>query len=146
MIKAWMSNISYVQQSPYLENGSLAKNIAFLEEIIDEEKLQNAISRASLSDFVGSQNPHKILIEENGKNLSGGQRQRVVIARALYHQAKLIILDEATSALDNETEASITETVQSLKGTGVTIIIIAHRLSTLEGVDRILEIDQLTST
>ena len=141
-MKAWMGNISYVQQSPYLENGSLAKNIAFLEENIDEEKLQNAINRASLSDFVGIQDPHKILIEENGKNLSGGQRQRVVIARALYHQAKLIILDEATSALDNETEAAITETVHNLKGTGVTIIIIAHRVSTLKGTDRILKINQ----
>ena len=141
-MKAWMGNISYVQQSPYLENGSLAKNIAFLEENIDEEKLQNAINRASLTDFVSTQNPHKILIEENGKNLSGGQRQRVVIARALYHQAKLIILDEATSALDNETESAITETVHNLKGTGVTIIIIAHRVSTLNGTDRILKINQ----
>lgn len=139
-MKTWMANISYVQQSPYLENGSLAKNIAFLEENIDEGKLKNSINKASLSNFVGSQNPHKILIEENGKNLSGGQRQRVVIARALYHEAKLIILDEATSALDNETEAAITETVHNLKGTGVTIIIIAHRLTTLKGVDRIIEV------
>lgn len=139
-MKAWMANISYVQQSPYLENGSLAKNIAFLEDNIDEEKLKNSIKIASLSDFVGSQNPHKILIEENGKNLSGGQRQRVVIARALYHNSKLIILDEATSALDNETEAEITNTVQNLRGTGVTIIIIAHRLTTLKGVDRIIEV------
>ena len=142
-MRSWMSKISYVQQSPYLENGSLAKNIAFLEDDIDERKLKKAIHRASLQDFVGKRKPSELLIEENGKNLSGGQKQRVVIARALYHEAKLIVLDEATSALDNETEASITETVQNLKGTGVTIIIIAHRLSTLKGVDRVIRIEDL---
>ena len=139
---AWMQNISYVQQNPYLESGSLAKNIGFLEDQIDEHRLQNAIKKASLTDYVEGRNPHEIFIEENGKNLSGGQRQRIVIARALYHQAKLIILDEATSALDNETEAAITETVQNLKGTGVTIIIIAHRLSTLNGVTKVWEIQK----
>ncbi len=140
--KAWMQNISYVQQNPYLEAGSLAANIAFLEQTVDEKRLQLAIDKASLKEFVGQRNPNKIFIEENGKNLSGGQKQRVVIARALYHQASLIILDEATSALDHETEAVIIETVQKLKGTGVTIIIIAHRISTLKGTDRIIKINQ----
>lgn len=142
--KAWMQKISYVQQSPYIEAGSLASNIAFLEKEIDEKRLQYAIKQASLNEFLEGRDSKDIMLEENGKNLSGGQKQRVVIARALYHQASFIILDEATSALDNETELAITQTVQSLKGTGVTIIIIAHRLSTLEGVDRIINIDDLT--
>ncbi|MEZ5050624.1 MAG: ATP-binding cassette domain-containing protein, partial [Saprospiraceae bacterium] len=85
--------------------------------------------------------PSEVLIKENGKNLSGGQKQRIIIARALYHNAKLIILDEATSALDNETEQEINETVKNLKTTGTTVVIIAHRYSTLRFTDRIIEMD-----
>jgi ABC-type bacteriocin/lantibiotic exporter with double-glycine peptidase domain len=136
----WMSNISYVQQSPYLETGSLADNVAFLEDEVDKPRLMNALKKASLGDFLDGRDPADVQIEEHGKNLSGGQKQRVVVARALYHKSRLIILDEATSALDNETEMAITETVEGLRGSGVTIIIIAHRLTTLKNVDRIIEL------
>lgn len=140
-IKNWMNQISYVQQSPYLERGSLASNIAFLDEKPDAQKLNKVIQMASLSDFVGTHNPFDLVIDEEGKNLSGGQKQRVCIARALYHNSKLIIFDEATSALDNQTENEVNETILNLKGTGVTIIIIAHRYSTLKYTDRIIEMD-----
>jgi ABC-type multidrug transport system fused ATPase/permease subunit len=138
---SWMQLISYVQQSPYLEKGNLAENIAFLDDKIDEDRLVAAIKNASLKSLIGESDPFEFQVEENGKNLSGGQKQRVIIARALYHNAQFIILDEATSALDNETEAEINETVAKLKGTGVTVIIIAHRITTLKYTDRIVEME-----
>lgn len=138
---SWMNKISYVQQSPYLEDGSLAKNVAFLDEQIDDGRLKRALNTASLANFINGRNPNDIHIAEGGKNLSGGQKQRIIIARALYHYAELIILDEATSALDNETEEVISETVANLKGSGVTIMIIAHRMTSLRAVDRIVEVD-----
>ncbi|MCI5055017.1 MAG: ATP-binding cassette domain-containing protein [Flavobacteriales bacterium] len=137
----WMAGISYVQQAPYLEKGNLQSNIAFLEKEVDQERMNYAIEKASLSEFVGKRDPKDVIIDENGKNLSGGQKQRVIIARALYHRSKLIVMDEATSALDNETEEEVNETIKHLKGSGVTIIIIAHRHSTLKHTDRIIEID-----
>lgn len=138
--KAWMDNISYVEQNPYLEKGTLSNNIAFLEEQVDETKLSKAIKEASLSSFLMGRSPENIRIEEAGKNLSGGQKQRIAIARALYHNSSLIILDEATSALDQETENEINETIQGLKGSGLTVIIVAHRISTLKHCNRIIEI------
>ena len=140
--RAWMGKISYVQQSPYIERGSLARNVAFLEDQIDDERLNKAIVGASLTDLIGSTSPHNFSIEESGKNLSGGQKQRIIIARALYNEAQVIILDEATAALDNQTEAEVNQTVNSLRGTGVTIIIIAHRYSTLKYTDRIIELEK----
>lgn len=140
-LKNWRSKISYVQQSPYLEKGSMASNIAFLEETINQSKLNKAIKLSCLDGFVGSSDPDDVFVDEFGKNLSGGQKQRVAIARALYHNAELIILDEATSALDNETELAIIETIDRLKGTGITILIIAHRLSTLKNVDYTLKVE-----
>jgi len=134
---SWRNQVSYVQQSPYLEKGNLTTNIAFLEDEVDEDRLNYAIASSSLKDFVGKRKPSEVFIDEGGKNLSGGQRQRVIIARALYHQSKLIVLDEATSALDNETENEINQTIESLKTTGVTLLIIAHRYSTLKHTDRI---------
>ena len=131
-----------MQQSPYIERGSLARNVAFLEDQIDDERLNKAIVGASLTDLIGSTSPHNFSIEESGKNLSGGQKQRIIIARALYNEAQVIILDEATAALDNQTEAEVNQTVNSLRGTGVTIIIIAHRYSTLKYTDRIIELEK----
>ncbi|WP_066755476.1 ABC transporter ATP-binding protein [Crocinitomix algicola] len=137
----WRRKISYVQQSPYVENTSLAKNIAFLEDDIDAERLNNAIEKASLTELVGNTSPFDFQIKENGKNLSGGQKQRILIARALYHDADLIILDEATSALDNETENEINTTVSKLKNSGTTVIIIAHRYTTLQHTNRIVQME-----
>ncbi len=138
---SWMNEISYVQQSPYLERGSLAANIAFLEQEIDTDRLKKAITAASLDGFVNGRDPYQIQIDEMGKNLSGGQKQRVIIARALYHNSSLIILDEATSALDNETEEAINQTIEQLRGSGITILIIAHRFSTLKHTDRIIRLE-----
>ena len=139
-VRSWMNQISYVQQSPYLEPDSLAANIAFLEDGVDELRLQEAIKRASLDTFLAGRNPAEVMLQEGGKNLSGGQKQRICIARALYHNSKLLILDEATSALDTQTELEVTETIKKLRGSGVTVIIIAHRYSTLAYTDRIFEI------
>jgi ABC-type multidrug transport system fused ATPase/permease subunit len=139
--RSWMNQISYVQQTPYLEKGSLASNIAFLETAIDSERLNKAIEGASLLELVNGRDPFSIQIDELGKNLSGGQRQRVIIARALYHNSSLIILDEATSALDNETEEEINQTIYRLKGTGITLLVIAHRFSTLKHTDRIYRME-----
>lgn len=138
-MRSWQKKISYIQQNPYIEKGTLASNIAFLDASIDNDKLLKSIEMASLSDFVGNQNPNEIKISENGKNLSGGQKQRIIIARALYNEVDLIIMDEATSALDKDTEIDITESIKKIKGTGLTIIIIAHRYSTLKYTDRIFE-------
>jgi len=146
LLKTWMHMISYVQQGPYLEKGSLSMNVAFLEKAVDKERLQRALKAASLSRFVDARDPDGILIEEMGKNLSGGQKQRIAIARALYHKSEIIILDEATSALDNETEQEINETIRKLKNTGVTVLIIAHRVSTLKHCDHIYEIENGKST
>lgn len=140
-VRGWMSNISYVQQSPYIEQGTLASNIAFLETEIDENKLKKCIEMASLSDFVKGRNPSEIEISEGGKNLSGGQKQRVCIARALYNNSQLLIFDEATSALDNETEREVTDAIKELKGSGVTVVVIAHRYSTLKYCDRIINVE-----
>lgn len=138
--KAWMDRISYVEQNPYLEKGSLSNNIAFLEDKVDDDKLSRSIKEASLTDFVRGRKPDEIKIEESGKNLSGGQKQRIAIARALYHNSSLIILDEATSALDQETENEINDTIKGLKGSKLTVIIVAHRISTLKHCNRIIEI------
>ena len=140
-LKSWMDKISYVQQGPYLEKGSLSKNIAFLEGEIDQARLMYAIEGASLLEFVDGRDLHTILIEEMGKNLSGGQKQRVAIARALYHRSEIIILDEATSALDNTTENEINSTINQLKSTGVTVFIIAHRVTTLKHCDNIYKVE-----
>lgn len=139
-LRGWTSKISYVQQAPYIETGSLAKNIAFLENTVDDMLIKKVIKAASLKGLIGEENPHNFFINENGKNLSGGQKQRILIARALYNQSQLIILDEATSALDNQTEQEINDTIENLKGTGVSIIIIAHRFSTLKSCNRVLEL------
>ena len=136
-IHGWQANLAYVPQSIYLIDGSIRENIAMGEapEEIDEAKVKQALQMAELYDFV--QNLPEGLetgVGERGVKLSGGQRQRIGIARALYQEPEVLILDEATSALDNETEKNITDTILKLKGR-ITIIAIAHRMSTLEHCD-----------
>lgn len=139
----WLDLVSYVPQSIYLIDGSIKENIALgvNKEDFSEERLNEAIKMAQLSDFV-NELPKKAdtMVGEMGVRLSGGQRQRIGIARALYKNPKVLVLDEATSALDNETEKSITDTILSLKGYR-TIISIAHRLSTLENCDFKIKFD-----
>ena len=138
----WGSLIGYVPQSIYLSDTSICKNIAFgIEESeIDEDSVRAALEKAELLDFVQSL-PNGIHTEvgDRGVRLSGGQRQRIGIARALYHDPEILILDEATSALDNETEMSVMEAIESLHGK-MTLIIIAHRLTTIKNCDAIYEI------
>lgn len=140
-IRSWQVNLAYVPQDIYLIDGSVAENIALGEnkDDIDMALLNQVMSMAELSDFVLAL-PEGIdtFVGERGVKLSGGQRQRIGIARALYQKPELLILDEATSALDNDTEKSITDTILKLKGQ-ITIIAIAHRLSTLAECDYKIE-------
>lgn len=133
----WLKLVGYVPQSIYLVDGSIKENIALgvPSDKISDKRIQEVMDMAQLTGFV-SELPckDKTIVGERGTRLSGGQRQRIGIARALYKNPKVLILDEATSALDNETEKSITKTILSLKGV-ITIISIAHRLSTLEDCD-----------
>jgi len=133
----WQMNLSYVPQGIYLIDGSIKENIALgvPYKDIDDDKIKKVLQMAELYDFVAAL-PDKLetMVGERGVKLSGGQRQRIGIARALYYEPEVLILDEATSALDNETEKNITETILKLKGQ-ITIIAIAHRVSTLEECD-----------
>lgn len=136
-IRGWQTNLAYVPQSIYLIDGTIKENIAlgFAENEIDDELINKVLHMAELYDFVYSQQDNiNTNVGERGVKLSGGQRQRIGIARALYQKPEVLILDEATSALDNETEKSITNTILKLKGK-ITIIAIAHRISTLEQCD-----------
>jgi ATP-binding cassette, subfamily B, bacterial PglK len=138
-LRAWQNLIGYIPQSIFLMDDTVERNIAFGVPAgeVDGEKLERAIELAQLSELMG-QMPDgiKTAVGERGVRLSGGQRQRIGIARALYHEREILVLDEATAALDNETEHLITEAVRSLSGMK-TVIIIAHRLSTVQHCQRI---------
>lgn len=143
-IKLWQNNIGHVPQAIYLSDESIAENIAFgmAKENIDMNRVKEAAGKAQISETIDAM-PQKYdtKIGERGVRLSGGQRQRIGIARALYKKVDLIVLDEATSALDSKTEKEIMEIFQSL-GTNVTLIMIAHRISTLKNCNKIIEVDQ----
>lgn len=133
----WRKNLAYVPQSIYLIDGSIKENIALGIDVnaVDIELLNKVICMAELTEFVDSlPDGMETSVGERGVMLSGGQRQRIGIARALYQQPDILILDEATSALDNDTEEAITNTILKLKRR-MTIISIAHRLTTLEACD-----------
>ena len=147
-INAWLDNVSYVPQSIYLIDGSIRDNIAFgvLPEDIDDERITKVLKMAELYDFVqGLDLKENTPCGDKGAKLSGGQKQRIGIARALYQNPTVLVLDEATSALDGETEKQITETINKLKG-DITIIAIAHRLSTLESCDFKIKFENGTAT
>ncbi len=138
----WSAMIGYVPQSTYLFDDSIRRNVAFGDTSPDDDKVWDALEKASLKDFVESlPDGLDTHVGEQGIMLSGGQRQRVAIARALYSEPQILVLDEATSALDNETEATVMEAIESLQGM-VTMIIIAHRLTTIKNCDRIYEITE----
>jgi len=147
--RAWQSSIGYVPQHIYLADDSVEANIAFgiSPENIDQVVVERVAKIADLHDFVTNKlpNQYKTKVGERGVRLSGGQRQRIGIARALYLNPQVLVLDEATSALDNITEQAVMEAVHNL-GQKITIIIIAHRLSTVKGCDTIffLEGGELT--
>ncbi len=143
-LNAWQSLLGYVPQTIFLTDDTLERNIAFgiPNHLIDQKKLQKAIRAAQLTELV-EQLPDGLQtqIGERGVRLSGGQRQRIGIARVLYYDRPIIVLDEATAALDNETESLISDAVEALSGQK-TLIIIAHRLTTLEHCDRIYAMER----
>ncbi len=143
--RMWQKSIGYVPQQIYLSDDTVAANIAFglsFEEI-DLQAVERAAKIANLHDFVVKDLPHgyQTTVGERGVRLSGGQRQRIGIARALYHSPKVLILDEATSALDNLTEQAVMEAVHNLSHE-ITIILIAHRLSTVRECDQIFLLEK----
>jgi ABC-type bacteriocin/lantibiotic exporter with double-glycine peptidase domain len=140
---AWQGNISHVPQNIYLVDGSLAENIAFgvPPKKIDRERVRLAAQRARIADFIESfATGYDTSVGERGIRLSGGQRQRVGIARALYKHASLLVFDEATSALDSDTERSVIESINDL-GRDLTLLMIAHRTSTLRACDVIHKLE-----
>ncbi|RJW48470.1 ABC transporter ATP-binding protein [Lachnospiraceae bacterium OM02-31] len=141
-LQCWYNHLGYIPQTIYLSDDTIRNNIAFgikEEEIIDES-VWTALKKAQLVDFVDKlDNGLDTFVGERGMRLSGGQRQRIGIARALYHNPDILILDEATSALDNDTEQAVMDSIESLKREK-TILIIAHRLTTIRNADIIYEI------
>lgn len=142
--RAWQRRIAHVPQSIYLADASIAENIAFGVPApqIDRDRVRLAAQQAQISDHIESLvDGYDTRVGERGVRLSGGQRQRIGIARALYKQAEVIILDEATSALDNATEQAVMDAISAV-GEGLTVLIIAHRLTTLRNCDQIVELRQ----
>lgn len=141
----WQANLGYVPQEIFLSDGSVAANIALglAPEEIDMARVETCARMARIHDFVSRDLPegYATRVGERGLRLSGGQRQRIAIARALYRDPEVIIFDEATSALDSLTEAEVMEAIRPLSGRK-TLIIIAHRLTTLEGCDQILRLER----
>jgi ABC-type multidrug transport system fused ATPase/permease subunit len=142
-IDRWAKCISYIPQQIYLLDESIAENIAFgiPREEIDEAKIQETLVKSQLSDFVATI-PGGIhtIVGERGIRLSGGQRQRIGIARALYNDTPILVLDEATSSLDNDTEKAVMDAIMGLHGEK-TLIIVAHRLSTIEHCDIVYRVE-----
>lgn len=136
----WAKIVGYVPQMVFLIDDTIRGNIVFWDESVEDEKVWNALHQASLDEYVkGLPDGLDTIVGERGVKFSGGQRQRIAIARALYAGPQILILDEATSALDNETEEAVMEAIDSLAGV-MTLIIIAHRITTLKNCDRIFEI------
>jgi ATP-binding cassette, subfamily B, bacterial PglK len=143
-VRAWQRTIAHVPQSIYLSDSTLAENIAFgiSRDKIDRVRVRNAARQAQIADFIESRpESYDALVGERGVRLSGGQRQRIGIARALYKRASVLILDEATSALDNATERSVMDSIDGLDR-DLTVLLIAHRLSTVRRCDNIVELAQ----
>jgi len=139
---AWQRHIAHVPQAIYLSDATIAENIAFgvQKEQIDHERVRQAAQQAQMAELVASwPEQYQTVVGERGVRLSGGQRQRIGIARALYKQADVIIFDEATSALDNQTEAAVMQAIEELHE-DLTVLIIAHRLTTLRNCDTIVEL------
>jgi ABC-type multidrug transport system fused ATPase/permease subunit len=142
----WQSTIGYVAQAIYLTDDSIRRNVAFgiAEKEIDDAALERALKSAQLWDFVQSlPEKDKTIVGERGIRVSGGQRQRIGIARALYHEPQVLVLDEATSSLDIETETEVMSAIRALQGFK-TILIVAHRLSTVQHCDRVYKIEDAT--
>jgi len=144
LVAAWQQRVAHVPQSIYLSDASFAANIAFGVPAaqIDHQRVRQAAEQAHIAELIeSSPEGYATVVGERGVRLSGGQRQRIGIARALYRQAELLVLDEATSALDNRTEAEVMAAIDGLDRT-ITVLLIAHRLSTVRRCDRIVLLEQ----
>lgn len=140
----WQKHIGYIPQTIYLVDDTIRSNVALGIDAdrVDDEAVWNALESAQLADFVRSlEDGLDTVIGERGVRISGGQRQRIGIARALYYDPEILFFDEATSSLDNETEAAVMESINAL-GSRKTMIIVAHRLTTLRGCDKIYRVDE----
>ncbi|MBQ8587236.1 MAG: ABC transporter ATP-binding protein [Oscillospiraceae bacterium] len=140
---AWLKHLGYIPQNIYLVDDTIRRNIALgvEDDAIDEKAVWRALEDAQLADFVRSlEEGLDTVIGERGVRISGGQRQRIGIARALYYDPEILFFDEATSSLDNETESALMESVNKL-GSQKTMIIVAHRLTTLRGCDKIYKVE-----
>ncbi len=143
-LRAWQKHVAHVPQNIFLADGTISENIAFglPKDQINEELVHQAAKQAQIHDIIqGLPNDYRTLVGERGVRLSGGQRQRLGIARAIYKQADVIIFDEATSALDSDTEKAVMEAIDRLSS-DLTILIIAHRLSTLKNCSSIVRLDK----
>ena len=141
--KSWHQHIGYIPQSIFLTDDTIRSNVAFglSDEEIDDERVWRALEEAQIADFVkGKEEGIYTTIGDRGVKVSGGQRQRIGIARALYSNPEIIVLDEATSALDNDTEKAVMDAIYNLSGQK-TMIIIAHRISTIKACDIIYEVN-----
>jgi len=139
-LRTWQKEIGYIPQSIYLSDDTIERNVAFgvRKEDIDEEAVLRAVKQAQLFEFIDTlPDGLQTYVGDRGVRLSGGQR--IGIARALYHNPQILVLDEATSALDNDTEKAVMEAIDRLKGEK-TIIVIAHRLSTVKDADAFFEV------
>jgi ATP-binding cassette, subfamily B, bacterial PglK len=141
-ISSWRLMVAYLPQQAFLMDGTIAENIALGEDNINTSNVYNSLKKASMESYI-KELPDGIntIIGERGVKLSGGQRQRIVLARSFYFKKEVLIMDESTSALDSETEKEITNEIKRLKGEK-TIVVIAHRMSTVEHCDRIYKIDK----
>ncbi len=139
-LKSWRRKIGYIPQSIYLADGTIASNVAFLEAP-DEQRVKEVLAQAKILEFLEQHNDGIYTqVGENGIKLSGGQKQRIAIARALYNDPEILILDEATSALDTKTEQNIMQEIYTL-ARQKTMIIIAHRISTLDKCNKIIHLE-----
>jgi ATP-binding cassette subfamily B protein len=142
--RAWQAHIAHVPQNIFLSDSSIEENIAFgiAKEQIDHQRVKKAAQQAQIAELIEEwKEGYQTFVGERGIRLSGGQRQRIGIARALYKKANVLIFDEATSALDNETEREVMKAIEDL-GKEITVLIIAHRLTTLKGCDKIVKLDE----
>ena len=142
--KGWQNLVSYIPQEVFLFDASVRENVTLHPTEVNTERLNLALEKAAMHKLVdelplGVETP----VGERGSRLSGGQRQRLALARAFYHQRKIIFLDEATSALDNDTEAEIVNALENLDS-DITIVMIAHRLSSLQFCQQVWEVDRGT--
>jgi len=141
--RGWQSHIAHIPQEVFLSDSTVAENIAFGVSAteIDYSLVEKAAIKAQIHEtIVAWDKQYHTQVGERGVRLSGGQRQRIGIARALYKQVDVLILDEATSALDNETELAVMKSIYNTDN-DITVIIVAHRLTTLKGCKRIVELE-----